>query len=60
MRDKYKETFGEMVPDDDHANLKGKKLFKIKYTLNILPFIGEHMGPDGNLQKSDVNLMQIF
>ena len=49
LRDKYKTIFGEHVEDDDHSNLKNKKLFKIRYTLNILPVIGEYQDVNGML-----------
>lgn len=39
--DKYKETFGDELEKEEYF-VSGNKMFKIKYTLNILPIIGEH------------------
>jgi len=39
------------VKEDTEEDLRNEKVYKIKYTVNILPIIGEHIGDDGSFQR---------
>ena len=62
LRDQYNKIFGKTlqrkdIQDEVNTSSPTLKLVKIKYTLNILPSIGEHLDGDNNLVKSDISLM---
>lgn len=45
LRGTYDKVFGKML-DEDQGNLKEKKMYKIKYTLNLLPKVTYKPGSD--------------
>ena len=56
IRDQYKTIFGKTlqkldIQDEVNTSSPSLKLVKIKYSLNILPSIGEHVDRDNNLVK---------
>lgn len=36
-----------------------QKMYKIRYTLNILPIIGEHFSENGVLEKKSVKITEL-
>lgn len=49
-----------MIDKDDPSQFDKSKQFKIKYELNILPIIGEHMTMDDELMCEGVLLVNQF
>ena len=56
--DKYDQTFGEELAKDKYRVTGKKKMYKMKYTLNILPMIGEYL-QDGKLEREGIKLMEL-
>ena len=63
LRHHYKEIFNLDAPDED-GDVKGSKVYKISYMLNMLPALGEYVtiGPDGEkvIENPGVSVMQMF
>ena len=59
VSDHYSEVFDEDVFKKRDYKL-GEETYKIKYELNILPFIGMHIDSDGQKVNSSISLMNII
>lgn len=40
------EEFNPMEADDGQSNLDSSKVYKIKYSINLLPLVGAHISID--------------
>lgn len=55
--DKYDITFGNELGKPEYNF--NRKMYKIKYTLNILPLIGAHFNDKGELIKQETQIMDL-